>query len=57
MQDDLADMFQSTGSLAFDLAVSDNENLAIAGHKVQKVRSRATHARTHRCTRVALAQY
>jgi hypothetical protein len=37
LQDDLATMFQSAGTLTFDLNVSDNENLAIAGSKVQKV--------------------
>ena len=41
LQDDLATMFQSAGTLTFDLNVSDNENLAIAGSKVQKVRAPA----------------
>ena len=36
-QDDLENMFQSAGALAFDLDNSDNENLAIAQHKAQKV--------------------
>ena len=36
-QDDLTDMFQSAGNLAFDLQISDNDNMAIAGHKAEKV--------------------
>jgi len=30
-------MFQSAGPLVFDLKVSDNENMAIASHKAQKI--------------------
>jgi hypothetical protein len=37
VQDDLGAMFQSAGALAFDLANSDNENMAIAQQKAQKV--------------------
>jgi len=36
-EDDLGEMFQSAGPLVFDLENSDNENMAIASHKAQKI--------------------
>ena len=37
LQDDLGDMFQSAGGIKFDLELSDNENMAIAMTKCEKV--------------------
>jgi hypothetical protein len=54
LQDDLATMFQSAGTLTFDLNVSDNENLAIAGSKVQKVRA---HGATRSSTMISTQKH